>query len=405
MATNVANEVFYPINFRQAEYDTLADLIQSRQSVTLVGIKRVGISNFLRYFLYNKKSEIRFKEKKHLFVPVDLDDLVYIEQSAFWKLTLKRIADAVEEQGDGELTSFANHKFLESLEIGDQMVTIDNIKRILDKLLSKEIHVTFFFIRFDTLADILTDELLANLKRVREVTNYKTCFVFTSLRVLPSITFTKRVYLKPASTNDSRVVLDSLLSQYGINLTENLKAQIIKLAGGHIQYLNLMALSLKNNGMPLKNPKELLEFFRADEELRLLSEEIFTSLSKEEQNYLLEPKSEPPQYLNKSGLINGGKFFNDLFHYHIKLNHKNGRSEPDFTKKEKVFFDLLKENLEEIVERFEIVETVWPDQVATGVTDWAIDRLASRLRQKLLAKNSKYKIDTVITRGYKLSLA
>jgi hypothetical protein len=305
--------------------------------------------------------------------------------------------------GNSDIVSFANHKFLESLEINDQMVTIDNIKRILDKLLSKGIQTTFFFIRFDRLTNIITDELIANLTRIREVTNYQTCFVFTSLRALP-ITFTRKVYLKLANVNDSKVALESLLTQYGISLSDKVKLQILKLAGGHIQYLNLMVLAIKNNNISLSSGKNILNDFKKDEELSLLSEEIFSSLTKEEQTFLLSPNLIPPQYLVKSGLVKDGKLFNTLFNYHIKLNHTHKINAPEFTKKEKAFFDLLKENLGEIVERFELVETVWPDQIKTGITDWAIDRLASRLRQKLKAQKSEYRISTIVTRGYKLSV-
>jgi len=52
-------EALYPLTFRSKESESLGNYIKNRHNVVLVGMKRVGISNFLRFFL-NKKG---IKEK------------------------------------------------------------------------------------------------------------------------------------------------------------------------------------------------------------------------------------------------------------------------------------------------------------------------------------------------------
>ena len=90
-------EASYPLTFRSKDSMTLGLHIKNRHSVVLVGMKRVGISNFLRFFLNKKgiKDEYISDNKNHLFIPVDLNDLVERELFPYWVLTLKRIEDSV----------------------------------------------------------------------------------------------------------------------------------------------------------------------------------------------------------------------------------------------------------------------------------------------------------------------
>ena len=97
MLSNVI-EAKYPIDFRKEDAEKLGILLKNRRSVVLVGMKRVGISDFLRFFLYNPDvNKTYIKEDGHFFISVDLNDLVEREIFPFWILTLKRISDAVEE--------------------------------------------------------------------------------------------------------------------------------------------------------------------------------------------------------------------------------------------------------------------------------------------------------------------
>ena len=67
-----------------------------------------------------------------------------------------------------------------------------------------------------------------------------------------------------------------------------------------------------------------------------------------------------------------------------------------------MLFQLLLEKPNEITEREDIVEKVWPEYQEYGVSDWSIDRLVARLRNKLKQQKVGYEIQTIRTRGYKL---
>ena len=70
-------ETSYPITFQKEDAALLGEYLRKRQGVNIVGMKRVGISNFLRFFLRHKDIIPTYisKTDKHLFIPVDLNDL------------------------------------------------------------------------------------------------------------------------------------------------------------------------------------------------------------------------------------------------------------------------------------------------------------------------------------------
>ena len=96
--------------------------------------------------------------------------------------------------------------------------------------------------------------------------------------------------------------------------------------------------------------------------------------------------------------------FSPLFESFLEkeIGRKEQGNGVDLTKKEKTLYEHLLENLGKVCEREKIIEAVWPESEELGVSDWTIDRLVARLREKLKNQKSKYQIVTVKTRGFKL---
>jgi DNA-binding response OmpR family regulator len=67
--------------------------------------------------------------------------------------------------------------------------------------------------------------------------------------------------------------------------------------------------------------------------------------------------------------------------------------------------ELLYENTGHVISRDKVVETVWSDEEAEGVSEQAIDALARRLRERLaeIDPDNKY-IETVRGHGFRLNL-
>lgn len=420
-------EQSYPIEFRQDEARELGNHIKNRRSVVLAGMKRVGISNFLRFFLYHDGIAKKYLDEKNYFIiPVDLNDLVEREIYPFWVLTFKRLADAVEKSNMPEkIKEQIDFYFSDSIQSQDLFLTIDFLRKSLVYLCDQGYLPTIFFIRFDRMKDALTHDLFANIQGLLDATHQRLSYVFTSARALdhiePSIitkqdilVFSDNVYIKPAKNADTQIIFNSSIKQSNLKLTGQSIKELLRLVDGHTQYLLFALISIRESNRNIK-PNEFFEFLKNDERISLQSEELWESLTSSEQDILLkvvakkklsDEEIKQAEYLVNTGFfdLQNLKIFSPIFDFFVKskaekLKEKNST---DFSKKENLLLTYLEQNKNQVCEREQIIEAVWPETESLGVTDWAIDRLVARVRVKLRDHDKNYEIVTIKTRGYKL---
>ena len=429
MENNVI-EANYPITFRQTDADFLGQHLKNRHSVILIGMKRVGISNFLRFFLNHGGVIGKYIDNKnrHLFIPVDLNDMVEKEFYPFWILTLKRIGDATSKlKGKKSLNKYVEDLFLDSIQSKDTFKTLENIRKALVRISQEKIFPTIFFIRFDRIKDIVTPEFFGNLQGLKDATHHRLSYVFTSFRSLdklsPSVfpksslpVFAQNQYMKPAQRKDIETIFESYRDRYKLSFSIELKNYLFELVDGYVQYLQLALICLHERNKNEKDKNDLFELLSKDERIILQSEELWESLDGKEKPVLLKvakdqkitaEEKNSASYLWNTGFIGEKGIFSKLFSEFLKIaDAKNVRlltdHDVEFSKKENLLFNFLKTKIGEICEREEIIKAVWAEVEELGVSDWAIDRLVARLRSKLKTKKSPYEIVTVKTRGYKL---
>jgi len=428
---NVIIEALYPISFRQKDAEALGKHLKNRNSVALIGIKRVGISNFLRFFLNHKEIADKYiaDGKSHLFIPIDLNDLVEREVFPFWILTLKRIYDACEKSTlDKQAKKYIERLFLDCMQSKDIFLTIEGVKKSLAKITQEGILSTIFFIRFDRLKEIVTTELFGNLQGVKDAANRKVSFVFTSFRGLSDLApkvftkssialFARNMYVRPAEKKDTKIIFDTYKERYKLIFSPALEPALFEVVDGYIQYLQLALISFHESGRTFKNKKEIFDFLSMDERIILQSEELWESLNNEEQNILLKiekneniapEEKKSLSYLWDSGFVIENKekntVFSPLFSNYLKQRKitKKITANVELSKKELLLFTYLKSKIGEICEREEIIQAVWQEVEELGISDWAIDRLVARLRAKLKSQNAEFEIQTIKTRGYKM---
>lgn len=424
-------EAQYPFSFRKDIAKTLGEHLQHQHSVELVGMKRVGINNFLRFFLFHEgiKKEYMPQDGKHFFILVDLNDLIEREMFPFWRLTFKRIVDAVEGSlMKDEIKKKISDLFVACIQSGDLFLTYDGVREALNLLVRENIYPTLFLTRFDRLKDAVTPEFFNNLQALKDATHQKLSYVFTSYRELDTLVpsvfhrkelslFSNIMYMPPATVEDSKIVLETIKERYSMQLPETMEKDVIAISGGHVQYLQLSLLVLHEHGKKLPPTSDLEKLLLADERITLQSEELWESLSEVEKTVLLaiaekkpiaKEEKEQARYLWDTGFVaeqgKGTEIFSSLFQafalQQIKRNDKGNSVE--FSKKEHLLFQYLEEHLNDICEREVIVDVVWPEYKEYGVSDWSIDRLVARVRGKLRKQKSMYEIVTIRTRGYKL---
>lgn len=427
--TSSVIETKYPLSFRKGDVQKLGEHIRLRHSVELVGAKRVGISDLLRFFLYHKGIAKKYigDKNKHLFIPVDLNDLVERELFPFWILTFKRLVDATENLSlEVKVKKEISNLFLSSIQSSDIFLTIENVRKALALVVESAILPTIFFVRFDRIIDVVTAQFFANLEGLIDATGQKLVCVFTSFRTVDEISkieldrnflhvFSNVIYVKPTYQADTKTILNTFKKRYKLSVGGDVIRRIVEVSGGHVQYLHLSILILSQKNYEGKiRADDLLETILADERISLQSEEIWESLRDNEQAILLKihggqkiskEEKKSAKYLWETGMVTTGGVFSPLLDHYLakKAGEENDFGENvELTKKENALFNFLLANLDNVCEREKIIETVWPQEEEMGVSDWTIDRLVARLREKLKKQESKYQIITVKTRGFKL---
>lgn len=406
-------ETSYPSGFRADQAKELGAHLANHHSVVLIGMKRVGISNFLRFFLSHNETG------NALFVYVDLNDLIERNLSAFWTLLLTRLVDNVQRSTLPEAEKVNCRKlFVQSIQLKDHFFTLDSVRKVLEALVSGGLFPTFFLLRFDRLADVANPEFFSNLIGLSDAVKGKMSYVFTSFRPITELgpVFTKNMYLPPASSQDMKIILETLEAQHNASFDTKTRDALVELTGGYVQYLQLAVIRLHAEETNPASTAELVNLLLADEQIALQSEELFESLTKKEKGMLLEIRqgnSVTPrqrgeaQYLWNTGMVLDvdGKpnLFSTLFDEYVGSVSTHPASGKEFTKKEHALFTFLKDHEDVLCEREAIIDAVWAESKDLGISDWAIDRLVARLRSKLKAHASPYQVVTVVTRGYKLT--
>lgn len=422
-------EAGYPITFRKTEATLLGGHIRNGHSVSLIGMKRVGISNFLRFFLYHNGIERTYIKNgmQHLFVHVDLNDLIERDIFPFWSLLLTRIVDSIQNSDLPEsIKRKCRRMFVQSIQLKDHFFTLDCVHKAISCIHDGGKYPTLFLIRFDRLSDAITPEFFSNLLGVRDAAKHKLSYVFTSARPLPDLApdvikqphlsvFSHDMYLPPANEADTQIILQTLMDQYQVKLPAKLQDALVTLSGGYVQYVQLGIIRLRQEKVLPKTEDDLCKLLVKDEQIAFQSEELYESLTKVEKEVLLLVKQNATvdadaqadaKYLWNTGIIQkSGKvwsLFSPLLDAYLERLMIHQVPKEEFTKKEHLLFTYLKHHEGELCEREAIIEAVWPENTDFGVSDWAIDRLVARLRSKLKSQKSHYQIITVVTRGYKL---
>lgn len=425
-------ETDYPISFHGEMARDLGAHLLHRYSVSIIGMPRVGISNFLRFFLFHKGIVPTYisKEQKHLFIPVDLNDLIERELFPFWTLTLKRIVDSV---NSSTLSLPVKKKiesiFLSYLQTQDMFLLLDSIRQAILLVVSEGIYPTIFFIRFDRIKNAATPAFFDNLQGLADATNRKLSFVVTSYRSLDTLSpdafpkrslsvFFQQLFLRPAREKDMRIIYNAYKKRFNLGSNSAVEKGIFSYVNGHNQYLQTALILLREKKQMPESKGELLQLLLKDERVQLESDELWEGLTLPEKAILYAVSSEKSvnaeekeeaRYLWDTGYIedkNGKQYvFSPLLAEYVRDSKVDARQIEEnihFTKKENALFTLLNEFLDQICERERIIESVWPEYTEIGVSDWSVDRLIARVRTKLKRKKEPYEIMTIRTRGYKL---
>lgn len=414
----ITPEARLPLTFRKQEVSDVLKLLEN-QSLTLVGMKRVGVSHFLRFLTYHPALRKNSK-KPQIIIYLDTNDLVELSGRQFWLLLLKRLYDiryVLEEIEQQKIIEICT-KLLET-NTHEELFLLEGVKEVARIYASSNQRLVIIFARFDRLLPIFSEQFFGNLQSIVDIASQHIAYVFTTYLPFQALCsqiffsasfsmFAKTYYLKPASQEDSLNIINLFESQRGITHPPRLKEQIVELAGGHIQLLQLCMVVLAEQIVSANaDLKTLMLTLGSDERILLQCDEILESLTDKEQAYLLESKDQTnSDYLLATGIVGPDKqaVFSPLFAYYLERKLAEQavpfRAFGQLTKKETMLLTYLTDHKGTVCSRDEIIIAVWPE--FEDISDWALDQLVSRLRKKLAILHTRLQIKTNRGKGYQL---
>lgn len=209
------------------------------------------------------------------------------------------------------------------------------------------------------------------------------------------------------NSEDSLAFLHSLEEKWHFKFSQGFENIFAENIGGHVLLLEEAARIVRDN--PQISFKEVL----AHQSLLRKAEAIFHSLTPYDQEtmrgLLFEKKATRiSEYLEKTHMVVDGKvglqYFNYM--YHNLLSMRNPFKSPTnsgvhlrLTYLEHKIFDLLSSN-DRVIKREEIAKAIWEHEAAEKYSDWAIDQVIHRLREKIEKGFAPYEIQTKKGEGF-----
>ncbi len=268
--------------------------------------------------------------------------------------------------------------------------------------------IVIAFNEFDIVEKYLKVELtLRNLIALRNFARFKVSYIFTALRPFSfkSPINQQNVWCLPFVNDDALGAVERNLKRYKVKLNGLTKNKVIQLSGGHAGIIKFIVQAIsRNEGKNTENTLNLLsdnsdicfQLQRIIEPLTELEKIKLKTCQKDELLISLGFQTEEKGKINifspllekylKNGSCPIKPFCFDK--ENDKLYFQGKEMSRELTLKESKLLKTLIENEGKIYKRDEIMELVWSDNEVPS--DWTLDKLVSRLREKLNDKKQKY---------------
>jgi hypothetical protein len=158
----------------------------------------------------------------------------------------------------------------------------------------------FLFDEFDETCKILTHEIFAHLRAVRDLNKYLVCYALF-VRNLPDklldpiknesfyeLISRNAIGLPPFTRKDAFHMMEQLENRHEITLTEDQREWLYSLSGGHSGYIQALMKSLKESHQKSFTQMPSLDWYTKQEFTWEESRKIWIGLLEEEQHWLLD---------------------------------------------------------------------------------------------------------------------
>lgn len=437
----------------------IIECIAALKCCSIVGVSNIGKSTLLRslYLPPVREQYLGPKSDEYILIYVDFNLMVEMTEQAFYELILRTtVAELSQSKVSDTLLSRVNRSYDNIVNpITPFAIPLSFNEGIIAISEGLDQQIIFLFDEFDEAFSAIEGRVFLNLRALKDKYRHRLCYVVaTGQRLRQSRRspetdefcelFAHHVrFLGPLDQDDIRHTIDQFAHQEGLDFSPQDVDCISAQAGGHPGLLGVVCRVV---GAAIKSGE--YQFYgdrcyeriqeQLDDDLNVRTEcaKLWNNLAAEEQTGLIAHLSRPDasqdeklyRSLRQKAILiegKGGKWsvFGKLFEGFawrqrlVKEGRRqgvwldvesgevrvDGQSIPPLTSLEYRLLLLLYGNIDKICDKYKIVEAVWSEDYIDEVDDSRIEKLISRLRQKIELHPSEPRyIQTVRGRGYKL---
>ncbi len=443
---------------RRSDLATMLAAVRDMHCISVVGVSNLGKSSLLRALAETISQRDRDDDGTACYLPVyiDFNRMLDMTEQAFYELILRCALDALDAATTDEVAARVraaynvlikpNSSFEVPLSFAQAMATIGD-------LLPQK--VVFLFDELDGPLTGIDGRVFLNLRALKDKHWQGLTYVTATNRRLEQINRDSNVaefaelfaryllYVSPLDEEETARFAAEFAAKEDVTFSEQDVVFLRLWTGGHPGLLETVCHLLGAlTGRPLRDPtqdwiihRRAAELIPLEPSIQIECRRIWDDLTPQEQDALLSlyrspAEKDPPgmdaviaQYL----VIGQGperRIFAHAFADFVQRQHitrrsgphvglhvdadsgevwVNGVQAPTLTNLEYRLLLLLYGRLGKIVTKYDVVEAVWGEDYIDDVDDARIEKLISRLRQKIEpdVANPRYLI-TVRGRGYKL---
>ncbi len=428
--------------------------VADAECCSVVGVSNIGKSTLLRALalpaVVRNHAEAPIAEA--LFVYVDFNLTLQLTEQGFYEVILRcLLATLKAADAPPELVAEIQKAYQEVITASSPMLMALAFEQSMEALMSQPSGwVVLLLDEFDEVFAGLDSQILVRLRALKERKWSRLCYVTATDRPLANIRWERQVgefcelfdghslYLGPLTPVDASQFVDAWSQRSDVKFTRQETNFVMDCAGGHpglmqatLRFLRRTVQERSWRPEP-EDDSRLRQELAGDASVRLECAKLWTDLTGEEQETLLtwldgSNGGHNTQTLEEKGILRessqGKVVFGCLFAGFVRRQSLVRRREPlgvrvdvesgdvwvdgtvcgVLTGLEYKLLLLLYGNLNKIVDKYHIVEGVWGENYIDEVDDARIEKLISRLREKLEpgVKDSRY-LTTVRGRGYRL---
>ncbi|MFN2131376.1 MAG: winged helix-turn-helix domain-containing protein [Anaerolineae bacterium] len=431
---------------RAEELDAIFGYINDAECCAVVGLSNMGKSHLLRSLAFMRP--LVADDNEHIFVYIDFNLMVEMTEQAFYELILRStismlarldlpapLRDQLRQAYDKVIDS--DNAFLIPLGFNEGIVTLcEELGR----------RFVYLFDEFDGPFREIEPRVFLNLRALVDRYPHQLIYVVATNRRLNRMRGGSEIgefcelfahqtlHLGPLNHNDVQHAVSSFMSEEGLPVTPHDIDFVWQTSGGHPGLLQAVCHVLASIGGIEDEHGDRLARDKLDSDINVRAEciKLWNGLGTEEQRTLIDfgagkgiERAELDALVQMGLLRAGGEYavFGSVFAGFVRRQRLaqspyplgvrvdaesgevwvDGEVAPTLTELEYRALLLFYGRMDQICDKYEIVEAVWGEDYIDEVDDARIEKLISRLRKKIESDPSEPKyLQTVRGRGYRL---